>query len=227
MKLIHRDWTFEMLFQENVVQRGIIESPQIFNTFIRGIQEWIGGEDNGWILSEDGKVLKPSNYCDLILDYFNLDINQRKMVNYLYATLESEILDTDLYVQWRDVNGSLLRLLEYAIEASDYDVVYSEVDIKTFLKMLSVSFRKRAVSSIEHLLEYQRLVNEVLHVRIFILVNATTYFTREELNYLYEQAEYKKYYLLLLDTQQVEVYSQKENLIIIDKDACIIQKNLG
>ena len=227
MKLIHKNWTFEMLFQENTVQRVVIENPKIFTTFIGELQEWLEGADNGWILSEDGKVLKASNCCDLILDYFNLDINQRKMVSYLHSTLETEILDTDLYVQWREVSGNLLQMLEKAIEASGYDVTYSEADIKACLKMLGVSFQKRADSTIERLLEYQKLVNEVLRVKVFILVNTTTYFTQEELRYLYEQAEYRKYYLLLFDTQQIQVCQEKENILIIDNDACIIQENLG
>lgn len=226
MKLIHKDWTFEMLFHENTVQRVIVENPQTFTQFIQELQEWIGGADNGWILSQDGKLRKPSKDCELIIDYFNLDINQRKMITYLYSQLELEINNTELLLSWKEMSGAMEQIVEKAVEKLEYDITYSEADIKSCLKMLGVSFQSHGTSCLERLMEYQELLSDVLDIRLFILVNATTYFTTEELKFLYEQAFYKKYYLLFLDTQQIEVFPEKENLLIIDKDACIIQQNL-
>ena len=226
MKLIHKEWTFELVFRENLIQRVVVEKPEILTSFVLEMQRWIEGEETGWILSEDGKLLKPSKECELILDYFHLDINQRKMINYLHTRLETEIYESELLLSWQELNSSMQRLIECGVELVDHDVTYVEPDLKAVLKMLNVSFRSCAESSVERLMEYQELINEVLGVKLFIMINATTYFSNQDLLHSYEQAAYKKYYLLLLDAQWRAISPEKENIMIIDQDACVIQKNL-
>lgn len=226
MKLIHKDWTFEIIFEENTAQRMVLEEPGMFTSFVEEMNRWIEGQETGWLLSEQGKLLKASACCEMIIDYLRLDLNQRKLLSYLHSRLESEINDTELYISWQEMKSSLMELAERAIGGTGFDIMYEEPELKSVLKMLGVSFQKRSTTLLEALLEYQTLVSEVLGVRLFILVNAATYFTAEEIAYIYEQARYKKYYLLLIDTTSKMVDEDRENILIIDKDACIIQENL-
>lgn len=226
MKLIHKDWTFEIVFEENIAQRMVLEDPGIFASFVEEMKHCIEGQENGWILSEQGELLKASACCEMVIDYFKMDLNQKKLLNYLYGRLESEVNDTELYSFWQKMKSSLMELAERAVIGSGFDIVYREPELKGVLKMLGVSFQKRSTTLLESLLEYQSLVSEVLGIRLFVLINAATYFTTEEIAYIYEQARYKKYYLLLMDAVLKVVDEGRENILIIDKDACIIQENL-
>ena len=50
MKLIHKEWTFELVFRENLIQRVVVEKPEILTSFVLEMQRWIEGEETGWIL---------------------------------------------------------------------------------------------------------------------------------------------------------------------------------
>ena len=69
-------------------------------------------------------------------------------------------------------------------------------------------------------------VNSTITNLILFIFNATLFFGKKEMMYIYEQAKYKKYQLLLLDAQNVEVNQTEENKLFIDKDCCIIDSSL-
>lgn len=226
MKLIHQNWTFEIVFKENLIQRLIIEDSKIFTEIVVGLQELIKGEETKWVLSECGKVLKASCCCDLIIDYFNLDINQRKMISSLYEKLEMEIYSSDLLPMWNKMQSIMQNIVDQSIDRVGYNIIYKDIDIKNCLKMLNASFEKCCDNSLECLLEYLELFHEVMGIDLFVLINVTTFFSKEELVYLYQQAEHKKYFLLLIDRDMREIDFSKENVLIIDKDACVFDGNL-
>lgn len=226
MKLIHSDWSFQLELQEGIVQRMIIEDPVIFRKMIADLRYWQNGEDNKWILSDKGKILKADKSCEVIIDYFQLDLNQRKMISTLYDEMESVINVSELLIKWRSISAEIQEMLESAMDATDYDIICAEPDLKSLFKMTDVHFRDSSQGELEHLLEYQQLASSVKGIQLFILINATTFFGKQEMNYIYEQAKYKKYQLILLDMQNVEINREEENIMFIDKDCCIIDSNL-
>ena len=226
MKLIHADWSFQLELQEGVVQRIIVEDPLIFRKMIIDLRCWLAGESDKWVLSEQGKICNGAKYCEMIIDYFNLDINQRKMINTLYEEMESIINMSELLVKWKMISAEIQGVLEDAIDSTDYDITCTEPDLKSVFKMTDVRFRDGCQGEQEHLLEYQQLAESVKGIRLFILINATVFFGKQEMMYIYEQAKYKKYQLLLLDAQNVEVNQTEENKLFIDKDCCIIDSSL-
>lgn len=226
MKLIHADWSFQLELQEGVVQRVIVEDPIIFRKMITDLRCWLAGESDKWVLSEQGKICNGAKCCELIIDYFNLDINQRKMINTLYEEMESIINMSELLVKWKMISAEIREVLEDAIDSTDYNISCTEPDLKSLFKMTDVRFRDDCQGELEHLLEYQQLAGAVKGIKLFILINATTFFGKQEMMYIYEQAKYKKYQLLLLDTQNMEVNQTEENKLFIDKDCCIIDSTL-
>ena len=124
-------------------------------------------------------------------------------------------------------NGYITQnIVDQSIDRVGYNIIYKDIDIKNCLKMLNASFEKCCDNSLECLLEYLELFHEVMGIDLFVLINVTTFFSKEELVYLYQQAEYKKYFLLLIDRDMREIDFSKENVLIIDKDACVFDGNL-
>ncbi len=93
MKLLHPDYPLEMIFEENYVQRLVIESPKILAEFVLDFKNQMAKKEGRWILSQDGKVLNISDVCEFIIDIFDVEINQRKSIGILYDALEKEIND--------------------------------------------------------------------------------------------------------------------------------------
>ena len=58
MKLVHQDYSFQIEFEENVVQKLIIESPHILSSFLVELKRQINGKEGKWVLSHEGEVLE-------------------------------------------------------------------------------------------------------------------------------------------------------------------------
>lgn len=226
MKLVHPEYTFQIDFQEGVIQRLVVESPAVLSEFIVDFRKQLDGREGKWILSHDGEILKIHDNCELIISIFDLEINQRKMLNALYDELASEINDTELLADWREMNSKLEGILNKAIDSTGYDISYGELELKSLFKALELKFRENEESYVDYLLEYLQLMSDVRSINIFILVNITSFLEIKEIEYLYEQAFYKKYHLLLLDVQDLCVDRKVERKIIIDKDYCVIDANM-
>lgn len=216
MKLVHPEYIFQIEFQENLIQRLVIESSEIMSDLIVDLKEQIKGKGGRWVLSHAGELLNIADICEIIIDFFDLEINQRKMLNALYQGLESEINNTELLLQWRNINSILAGVLDKAIDSLGYNVSYAEADIKSFLKVLEVRFQETDANYLEYLLEYLQLAADVRGIKIFILVNITSFLSSQEIQYLYEEAFYRKYHLLLVDSRDVDVNREMERKIIID-----------
>lgn len=226
MKLVHTEYTLQIEFQEGTVQRVIVESPKIMSEFIFDLKSQLGNREGKWILSQNGAVLNIHDSCEVIISIFDLEINQRKMLNALYAELETEINDTELLMDWRTAVSLLEGVLNRAIDSIGYDISYEQLELKSLFKALELRFQKNEESYLEYLLEYMQMMSAVRKTELFIFVNITSFLTAEEIKLLYKEAFYKKYYLLLLDTQDIIIDQTAERKIIIDQDYCIIDTSM-
>lgn len=226
MKLCHPDYTFQMEFREGIVQKLVVEAPEVMSEFIIDLKDQLQGNEGKWCLSHEGEILRVSDSCDLIMDIFDVDINQRKILNVLYEEMAHEIMDTNLLVDWRNVNSNVEMILNQAIDGIGYDISFGEVELKALFKLVDLQFREKAEDHVSYLLEYLQLMSEVRKIRLFIIVNITSFLTRPEMEYLYEEMAYKKYNLLLLDVQNMVVKKEMEHTIILDKDYCVIDTSV-
>lgn len=226
MKLVHPDQTFQIKFTEGYVQKLIVEAPRLMSEFVMDFKEQIEGRAGKWVLSHCGEILKFADVCELIVNIFDLDINQKKILSVLYEELAREVSDTELVVQWREAASQVEMVLNRAIDEIGYEIDYTELDLKPLFKAMEIRLKACADGYVEYLLEYLQLVSQVKKTKIFVLVNLTSFLTEEEMRYLYEQARYEKYYLLLLDVKNVEVDKYLERTVIVDKDYCVIDMRM-
>lgn len=226
MKLVHPEYSFQINFEEGIVQRMIIESPSVMSEFIIDFKKQSDGEEGRWVLSVDGEILKFQDHCELVLNIFDLKMNQRKMINTLYEQLAFEINSTELLADWREMNSRMENILNNAIENVGYDVIYEDLELKALFKALDLKFQEREAGYVECLLDYLQLLSDVRKIKVFIFVNITSFLEAKEIQYLYEEASYKKYYLLLLDGRDLCIDRETERKIIIDEDYCVIDTSM-
>lgn len=225
MKLVHPDFFVPIEFRENRIETIVIEKPEILSDMIVQLKSHVDGPaDYGWVLSDNNKLLDMAKVCDIIIDPFAVDINNKRLQNALWEILETEINSTEKLFEWNDLCGKITQVMERFLTQIDFQVTYSDkILVKDFLKLLKVRFQEDDIDFVDKLLDFLRLEHEVLKIKLFVLVNIKGYLTIEQLNFLYQQSCYEKYQLLLLESQ---VDNQKriggEHLLIIDNDSCVI-----
>jgi CRISPR type II-A/NMEMI-associated protein Csn2 len=223
VKLVHPDFFFQIELPENKVPVLVFESPSKFLEFVSQIKGQVNGDNGEWVLSENGKELNLAKTCEVIIDVFALDINQKKMVTSLYNHLEKDIFNCDLLSEWNSIYSVLANFSEKTFDLIQYNLKYRDsIEIKDFFKFMNISFEDSSDNVLEKILNYMELASEIMGIRLFILCNIKSYLDYKQLTYLYEQAFYKKYHLLLIESHCSVEKNNIENTIIIDQDNCII-----
>lgn len=223
MKLVHPDFFFQIELPENKVPILVFESPCQFLEFVSQIKGQVNGDNGEWVLSEGGKALNLAKTCEVIIDVFALDINQKKMISALYNQLEKNVSNCELLSEWNSIYSVLAKFSEKSFELLQYSLKYRDtIEIKDFFKFMNISFEDSSDNLLESILNYMELASEIMGIRLFILCNIKSYLDYKQLTYLYEQAFYKKYHLLLIENHCSPEKNNMENTIIIDKDNCII-----
>lgn len=223
MKLVHPDFLFQIEFKENKVTNIIIEAPEVFEKFLAEIYEQVLGNEGKWVLSENSIPLDLRKYVEIIINPFDIDINNKKILTKLYDRIKKNANETELYIKWNEMYSNIINVIEALIDDFDYSLEYSdEIELKEFLKLIDLRFSMNSTNSLERLMDYMNLHNEILGTKVFVLVNIKSFYSEERLKYLYEQTFYKKFALLFLENKEYYKHIDDEVRYIIDKDSCII-----
>lgn len=223
MKLVHPDFLFQIEFEECKITNVIIESPRIFEEVLGELYIQIIGDLGGWVLSEDSTPIEIKKYSEIIMNPFDLDINNKRILGKLYDNIKSNTLKTELYIKWNELYPNIADVVNVLIEEFDYNLEYNdEIEIKEVLKLLNLRFIVDSENSLEKIIDYMNLHNSILGTKLFVLVNIKSFYSEEKLKFLYEQAFYKKYNILMLDNKEYRRKSIDEIRYIIDEDGCVI-----
>ena len=227
MKLVHPDFFFPIEISETEIPILILENPICFRKFIRELREQAEGREGRWVLSEDNAPLKIAATCELILDPFALEVNQKKMLTSLYDRIEKTAASSELLLSWNQAESYFQKVTEELLSASDeFSLIYrNDISIIDFLKFMNVRFEEDTNDVMEYMIDYMRMSAQVTGTRLFVLCNLKLFFDSQEIEYLYEQAQYDKFYLLLVEGYTPEQKKKEEKWLIVDKDNCVIMPN--
>lgn len=115
MKLIHEDLSNEIIFEENKVNLLIVENKEKFVEFIQEIIKQIEGEYGKFSLFEENTELKINDKIDIIKDIFDLNLNNKKVLNKVYHELEKLSVDAEFLLETKNMENSLLKYIYYLI----------------------------------------------------------------------------------------------------------------
>ena len=223
MKLIHEDLSNEIIFEENKVNLLIVENKEKFVEFIQEIIKQIEGEYGKFSLFEENTELKINDKIDIIKDIFDLNLNNKKVLNKVYHELEKLSVDAEFLLETKNMENSLLKYIYYLIENYDYPLeIIEEIDLKEIFKLFSVKLSLCFSNKIEEILEYIDLVSKIFKKEIFILINFHIFLEKQDIVALYRECFYKKIKLLFVENQKPDIINNEEKLFIIDNDLCEI-----
>lgn len=223
MKLVYPDYKNQIIFQEGCTNLWIIENQKEFRRLIHELYAQTQGEDGRFVLSEENDILNVKKTMQCILVPFDLELNNKKILEAIYTKLKNNIMESSLFLSQNEMLGKVFQFLEEIIEQADYPLTYNEdIDIKSIFKLVNLKLDSSAESMPEQLYEYIRLHQQILGIKVFVFVNLRTYLTDEELEDLLRYLEYYKASILLIESQDRGEKFKGEKKYIIDKDLCEI-----
>ena len=175
------------------------------------------------MVAEDDEVLNLKETLCCIIDPFSLSVNEKRLLNRLYDYMKNEIQSSEFLVENNKVYSIIEQFAIHLIQAVDWNLDYTnKTDVVSLLKFMDIHFAEHFESLIEKIIEYVRIVYELLHVKCFIFVNILSYINEMEMNELFKFCQYQKINILLIENRQPLNIQSFKPAMIIDEDCCII-----
>lgn len=223
MKFVHPLLEKPLELSENSVNVLVIENQKIFSSLITELLEQKSGCDGEFVLSQELKELSIEKNVEIILEPFSLDLNNRRILNRLYAKLSEIAVNEEFYLAYNGISTRIFAFVEKLAQKAENRLTYGEsIDAASLFKMVDLKLEIDHESLVEKIDDYMSVVQEFLGISAFIFVNLKKFLTAENLLELYQSSSYNKYRLLLFENSIDEKILPGEKTYIIDKDLCSI-----
>lgn len=223
MKLVYPDYTYQVVFQEEIINTVVIENQAEFTHLVGELTHQCNGGDGRFVLSEEDKILKIGSSVQCIINPMTLTLNTKRILDKIYEQLDGEIQSTELYLDEKDLHSIMYGFVQKVIDRQGYPLIYDEqMESKSVFKMMNLRWPEEDETLLSKIVDYMKLNQELLKCRVFVFVNLKSFLTEEELHLLYKTCLYEKYNLLLIESMDREEKFDSEKVLIIDKDCCEI-----
>lgn len=224
MKLIHNAFEIVMDFQNGIPNTLVVESPECMRLLIIHFQSQISGGQGGFVLSDSKmKELSLSKEAEFILDPFIHPEHNKVFSTKLIQHIRTLAHNENHFEETAEIESLLLQYAASLMQDVEESINFSDsLDTLALLKTLGFMFDFEDMSPIENIITYIKACNKYLKKRLFVFVNLKTFFTTEEILYLYESLQGMKAYMLLLENKVYNLFSSNEKCSIIDVDYCEI-----
>ena len=220
MKLVHPLLSEPICFSENSIPVLVLENPAAFRRITSELIRQSEGESGDFILSINDKPVECADHMNVFFDYAHLDsVEKRIQTKALNSFIRStqETMADETYRLSLAIKEYLAKLATL----SDHPVSYEQGEnLIALLKAMEFRVDLAGLSPCEALYEQIVLVHSLSKWQCFVLINAYSFFTAEELAQLYKMAQYQKISLMLLENHASKYRNGCEKVILFDEDMC-------
>ena len=151
----------------------------------------------------------------MIIDYFNIDLNDKKTINSISKHIK-ETIDEPNYDKIIKCYQKMQLLFKSLLNDIDLPLtIDSDITVDNIIKIMNVKIIQEE-NILKNLLTLIEIMKELNNYNLLILVNLKQYLSREELNEFYKYSMYNKVYLLLIDNASYGIAQKYEKKLIID-----------
>lgn len=222
MTIAYPDINLYCELEESTVLNLVIENQQIFSDVISDIYDQCSGESGRFLLSENNEPLELRKRAELITQIIPFEINQRDLVNKLYAEIKNVSVNERFYQHTQklmaDISSYIYMITEAADNEIDIDVLS---DISGILKAFNVRFSDKEMGLSNKIIEYMTAVNRYKGERVFFFVNLRSYLTDQQTELLYKDILLRKLTAICIENTE-HTHLDHSKTLIIDKDMCVI-----
>ncbi len=221
MRLMYREYGIDLEIKENRVNVLVIEPPNIFSLIMEELTNQMRGEPGGLILSEQDVIKNFCREAEMVVNPFEVDCNEKRILQKLYQELTQEMNDF-LIEKTVCLQGQIIAYLDELLQRVPYSLDYEiEENMAGLLKLCHVEIDNQGETLVEKLMSYIRALKQFCNIQVIFFVNLKLFLTQPELEELYKFASYEKISLILLENSFKEKL-KNESICILDKDLCII-----
>ncbi|NLY87878.1 MAG: type II-A CRISPR-associated protein Csn2 [Clostridiales bacterium] len=219
MKLSNYNWSRQIEIKENEIPLLIVEDKKHLRDIIKNLNAQIKGEEGPFALSVDNKLLKLSNSLKIMSFYIDFDLNDKRILNKIYDRLKDKALEDN--ESFSKISGLITEYIQTLIYDEEINLEQEQsVDLVDIFKGLKIGVESNEEDEIEDFLNYIRLLEDYLNIKLFIFINLEEYYKIDELKYIYDVLLLNKTKFILLQNTVRNVMDKREKRYIIDEDLC-------
>lgn len=223
MMLAHPMFSKIIDFKNEMINILIIENQKFLTQLIEDIINQTNGENGDFVLSEDFIPLDMQKHLEIIIDFFNLDINNKKVLTAIYNKIKKIAYDDENYIKTENFKTEAFNYIETLINQTEYPLILDlQFDISGLLKLFDVKIEINSSTFLEKIIDYMSVLYEFLNIKCIVFVNLMSYLDISEIELLYKEIQYKKYNVLFIENSFKTKIGEYENIYIIDEDMCEI-----
>ena len=160
----------ELVISSETTQLLIIENPSEFYSLVSMLYKQIEGEEGDFIFLANNQPINCSKSAFMIVDLFNFDLNDKKIVNLLYKKLEGVAIN-EKYAKLSEFNSVVVSFLEDLTFSVPFSLDYGEIQPIDFFKSASLKFEKTYDTLLEKIICYVNALIELKGCEFFVFVN--------------------------------------------------------
>jgi len=220
MLLSHYEFDSPLKFDEGSIPILIIENPSYMTKFIGELLSQSNKGEGGFELFENDVSVSISDKVEIIINPFSANVNEREILNKLYAVMKKDALDEELFLDTNtflsDIETNVKKIMARQSIPLDSDTP----DIIGLFKLLGVCFVVPD-SLLEKICDYIDICSEYLKTKLFIFVNLKSFLNESEIIQLYNHLNYHKTHILMIESSQSNTL-ENESIRVIDEALCEI-----
>lgn len=201
------DYKFDVEKEISIIS---IENPILYRLLSLNIYDNI-------IYSINDIVMDLNKHGLVILNPFNITLNETKLLKYLYKDLEKELINNEIE-DLSVIETYLLNIMEKLSINTSIPIEYNEtIDINKLLNSLNIKY-KECDNYLETLVYYIKLTNEISQNTIIISFGLLFLLENNEIELLKKE-------LSILNINLIDIqFNSQNNLkdVIIDTDWCLL-----
>ncbi|MBQ3234784.1 MAG: type II-A CRISPR-associated protein Csn2 [Clostridia bacterium] len=202
-----------------------VENPLQFYKFAMDIKNQLEGRSGEFCFSMNDQIVAFEKVGDLVCDFFNLEINDKRVINLLHKKLEKISVTTGNERLFNELNSRVSNFLYDLFFRADLNLVFNELQVADVLKISSVKFEENYESLLEKIVVYINVITQLKNCKMMVFINLKSVLSDEELKKLYYHCNLVKVGLLLLESSKIRSLLSNERAIIITDDLCEIVEN--
>ena len=220
MKLAHFDFESVFLIKPGLVNILVIEREEDFYRYCNELMSQIDGQNGGFCLSEGADIVGFSKNSVLISDYFSLQVNDKKVLQKLYQSLQT-IANDKFYLELENLRRQFSLFFEHLNSESDFPINYDVEDaFSGILKAFDVKIEDEH-TFLSKLISYVRIMSEFAKIKCFFFINLKTFLDEKQISEFYHEMQLNEISIFLLENT-VKPKLPSEYITVIDRDLCEI-----
>ncbi|MDR3249689.1 MAG: type II-A CRISPR-associated protein Csn2 [Mycoplasmataceae bacterium] len=171
--------------------------------------------DEWFNVYEDNKSHNFVSICKVLVDLFNVDLNDKKIINALYKVITKDSLDQETTNQISTINTEISNLIDGKLQNYNFPIIYdSNLDIAAFLKMCDVQFNFDNKDLLTKMTNYIDILLEFTSYKVLLIPHLYQLLDENQIKELISYIANKNLYIISCITKDNNAIPNKK---IIDE----------